>query len=493
MNQNKIKDNWLYIPIIIITLFFIYVLFNLSNIINFFPLDKTSDLTSHMAQLHFLKIYGFHNLVPNWYNGYILFESYTPGWFFVTLPLYQLIDNLYVTAFISIILLYLVGFIAMFYLGKIERFSLTKRVAFFLLFFANPVAVGNFVRVGKLPELMGWIIFILIFLLINHYREQKIDRLFVILLTILLSLAILTYTPIFILTFISFSYFFYKRGFTDKIKILISFLVSILITSFWWIPYFFNTINVNVHPYLITIAMFIKEFYGDIIVSFIAPAMLFFIVYLYYKGEQKEEIKYYLPVLVLAILIFTRLAILIPYLNMIHADTYNFLFIFFSIYLLFKFKIRESYYKNVKYLIVYLLPLIVILGILVYAITVPSVKPYTELDKETISLFPYVSERMLILKNPQQNFKPLYSYASIYYNITTASGWLPEVLSIPDTKKMENLTFFLEKMNCDEIKQSLNYFNVSEIITYDKYCDTMASCGLNRKILKDRICLYTLK
>ena len=44
---------------------FIYLfsrLINQAKILRYFPLDTTNDISSHMAQLYFLKTCGFHNL-----------------------------------------------------------------------------------------------------------------------------------------------------------------------------------------------------------------------------------------------------------------------------------------------------------------------------------------------------------------------------------------------------------------------------------------------
>ncbi|MBS3147119.1 hypothetical protein J4471_05500, partial [Candidatus Woesearchaeota archaeon] len=73
MDFDKIKripDRWLIFSILILGVYLIIRLANFSAIIRYFPLDNVAiDFASHMSSLHFLKAYGFHNFVPNWYNG----------------------------------------------------------------------------------------------------------------------------------------------------------------------------------------------------------------------------------------------------------------------------------------------------------------------------------------------------------------------------------------------------------------------------------------
>src|SRR3990167_241548 len=109
MKKNKFNDKWLYLPILILGTYLIIRLIDQSNIIYIFPLDKYNDMSSYMAQLHFLKVCGFHNFCPYWYNGFITFITTPPGWYSFTLPLYYLFNNVQLASYISLILMYIIS------------------------------------------------------------------------------------------------------------------------------------------------------------------------------------------------------------------------------------------------------------------------------------------------------------------------------------------------------------------------------------------------
>src|SRR3990167_7651768 len=156
MKFNNIKDFYLYIPIIILGAYFIFRLINQSQIITTFPLDKYNDWSSYMAQLHFLKECGFHNFCSYWYNGFINFQINQPGWYFFIYPLYLITNNVQITAYLSLIITYLLSFIAIYFNRLKLGLSKIKVLAFFLFLFGNAVAIGNYIRVGKIHELFGW-------------------------------------------------------------------------------------------------------------------------------------------------------------------------------------------------------------------------------------------------------------------------------------------------------------------------------------------------
>ena len=120
------KDKSLKISIfILLFILIIKIFFHLKAIYNF-PYYNYGDLTNHISRLYFLATYGLHNLVPHWYNGFILFESYFPGFFYFALPFYLLTKDIIITTIISIILIYILGAIFMYILGKTQKLSMLK-------------------------------------------------------------------------------------------------------------------------------------------------------------------------------------------------------------------------------------------------------------------------------------------------------------------------------------------------------------------------------
>jgi len=106
------KDKWFYFPTVLMVLYFLYRLWDFSKWAYIFPMEKTNDIASYIAQLYFLVNYGFHQVVPHWENGFILFESYPPGWFYFALPLYYLFRDYLVATFASVILMFVIIFLA---------------------------------------------------------------------------------------------------------------------------------------------------------------------------------------------------------------------------------------------------------------------------------------------------------------------------------------------------------------------------------------------
>lgn len=142
MNKLELKkdkfDKVLLFPIIIMGIYFIYRLIDLSKIITYFPLDYTNDISSYIGMLFFLVKYGYNAIIPNWYNGFILFKIIQPGWYFYTLPIYLITKNILLATYISTISLFIIGFVLLFIIGKNNNFSLIKVLTFFVFSLLQP-------------------------------------------------------------------------------------------------------------------------------------------------------------------------------------------------------------------------------------------------------------------------------------------------------------------------------------------------------------------
>src|SRR3989344_4857550 len=89
----------LYIPLAIFSAIMAYVLAVSSYLAKYFPLWSAGDLPIHIANIFFLDKYGFHSIVPNWYNGFMLFELYSPGWSYLGLFLQKITGNYLITVY----------------------------------------------------------------------------------------------------------------------------------------------------------------------------------------------------------------------------------------------------------------------------------------------------------------------------------------------------------------------------------------------------------
>src|SRR3989344_6518106 len=136
MKSNKINERLLYIPIFILGINLIIRIINQSKIIKQFPLDLTNDWSSYIALLHFLKDCGFHNYCPYWYNGFITFKLVAPGWYFFSYIINIITNNYLITVYVSMILIFIFGFVIVYKFGKKFNISKEKLILFFLMLFA---------------------------------------------------------------------------------------------------------------------------------------------------------------------------------------------------------------------------------------------------------------------------------------------------------------------------------------------------------------------
>src|SRR3989344_8074240 len=125
--MRKIPDKWLYLPILILGSYLIVRLVDQSQLMFHFPLDYTNDISSYMAQLFFLDKCGFHQFCPYWYNGFTAFQFTSPAWFFFTLPLYWIFNDVKTATYISMVLIFLIGLVSFILFGRLFNLSLVKR------------------------------------------------------------------------------------------------------------------------------------------------------------------------------------------------------------------------------------------------------------------------------------------------------------------------------------------------------------------------------
>ncbi len=133
-------------------------------------------------------------------------------------------------------------------LGRTTNLSLTKRIAFFLLFYGNAIAVGNYMRLMRVHELFALVFSTAIIFIALYYKDREFDK-YILFLIPLYSIVILSHQVIAILvSFVLLSLFLVKK-YKEKISILLIMISSFVLTSFWWIPYittFKDTIGTGV-------------------------------------------------------------------------------------------------------------------------------------------------------------------------------------------------------------------------------------------------------
>lgn len=487
------KSKVLYISCIVLGIYFLIRLINQSQMIWTFPLDFTNDWASYIAQLHFLKVCGFHNFCPYWYNGFISFQITSPGWFFFALPIYLATNNILLSTFISLILLYIIGFIFIYILGKNQKWSLLMIISFFLFFFANAISIGNFIRLGRIVSLFGFVIFLGIIALVFRYKNQKINTKFMLFLIPLYTLSLISHPQEAVLSlFPILSLFLFKKNKECK-KIIFGILISFLLSSFWLVPFIEGSTETNLLNYqqsdLLNWLFSNNIYLLTNIAAVIVPLGLFLMFYLYIKERDynREEFIFYTPILILNFLFLFKFVRFIPILKHISPDPYIAFFLFFTIFFLFSI-------KSVKFeKIIWLLILgAVILSIMVSTIKTPTFIEHNELEKEVISILPNVEGKYIMIGNSgvTSYTKAYYSYAAIYHNLSTVSGWYNQIAPPEYIDTFRKINDDYSNGRCDAFNKNLEILGVEEVIFYGYSCDRLNSCGLKEKFRGKDVCLF---
>ncbi len=483
--EKKLRDKFLIIPIIMLLAYLLFRLIDTSALINNFPFDYANDLSAHLVKLFFLDQYGYSGIIPHWYNGYdyTLFQSYPPGYYYAALPILKLLGNVQLATYVFLILIYLAGFIAVYFLMK--DLSKVKRIAFYLLFFANPVAIGYLLRLGKLPELTGWLLNLIIFGIIIYYKDRPLDKKFLFFIPAYASSLLSNVSSFIVMSPLILGFFLIKTK-KEKIYIALAILFSLIITAFWWIPFYFGSLTTSLGTEAKYTLWLVENapnslftFTVDKMTTFLASLLLIIFFYLHWKSNKsKREFLLFLPLSIEALLILTRLIIYIPVYNRPPPDTFNIGFILIASYLF----LKTNYPDSIRKIITYLLIIIVTAGIIASIIITPLYPRLTSLDKETIELLPLVKGNFIVLGNEASYSRAYYSYAPIYYNLTTISGWIDQVLKEEDANRINNLLSCYKSavVQCknppltpEEILEEAKALNVGSIIMYGEDCIKM--------------------
>ncbi|MCD4666635.1 hypothetical protein K8R47_02390, partial [archaeon] len=372
--MKKIPNEVFYLPIIILGINFIARLIDQSKLLFYFPLDTTNDFSSYMAQLFFLFECGFQKFCPYWYNSFTTFIHSPPGWYFFTTPLYWLFQDVKIATYVSLILIFIIAFIFIWYLGKLHKFSKIKRITFFLFLFGNAIAIGNFIRLGRIPELFAWTIFVAFALLILYYKNKKLQKYFYFII-ILYAILILSYHIVAIFASLLLLGLLLYKPFNEKIKIVVSGIISLILTSFWWIPFLINIKESGIGGtnYGGWLWHFNQENLLTNIAASLIPLVLLFLFYIYWRNNKKskKELIFFSPILLINLLFLFRLTPLIPILNKIFPDPYLTFFMFFIIFFLLKIDLTFIN-KYIKYIIYIGIILFAILSVTISLIHTPN-------------------------------------------------------------------------------------------------------------------------
>ena len=503
--MKKLVPNWIfYCGIIILGIYLLVRLIDSAQMIFWFPLAKPVDIPTYMGYLYLLKDVGFHNLIPYWFNGsMVLFLQYPPGFFYAALPIYLLTNSVEFSTYIMIPILYSIIFITFMLFAVKEKVSKLKMAFFYLILMANPIAIGNFIRLGRVVELFGWTFMIILFFLFFYYFNKPLTKYFYLIFIPSYTILLISHPAIFTLfhlCMLPMSFFFLINK-KDKIFFAISMFMGLLLTSFWWVPFIFAVISegsILEYPFTLELLRFDQFSYILTNIASILISLTMFVIFYFYWNYNNKDCKtlyLFFPILVLNLLVLTRLIVFIPFLNNIFPDIYNILFIYFSMFFFVKIpfiKLRYYLIQFVKFSL-FIIPILFVIFSIFYT---PFFIKYTPLEHEIISLLPDIEGKYLILRSSSDTSHTslYYIYGMIYYNLFTPYGsFTYGAITNEYRHSFNELENNIVEKDCVAVISRLEYLNVTSLIVfYDEDCEFLESCGMKLKVKKDNSCLYLM-
>jgi len=492
----KFSDKIFLLPIIILAANFLYRLKDFSEIMYRFPLDITNDLTAYIADIPFFDLYGFFGHVPLWYNGFTLFNIYPPGWVLFTYPIYKIVDHLMLAIFLSTIILFILGFLATWLIGKEFKISSIKRTALFLFLFANPMMIGAILKQGRLPSLMAFVLLLYLFYLCLYFKDRPFNAK-AIFLPIVYALLILTHQTETILGSAFILGLFFVKNKQEKIKLALLMSLSILFSSFWvfhflqaaqetgFLQFQFNSWLTNFDGYFL-----------NNIAGILLSLTLFIVFYIFYSQKQEKNLLYFFfPTLLFNFLYLTRLALFIPILKHIYPDPWQD-FIIINLSILFVATNYALFTKKWKTILAIGIVCIACASVAYNILHTPYMQAWNTEGKEAIALIPYLNQdsHFLMFNEDSKELysRAIYSYAAIYYNVSSSSGWFEVNKEYSYILELNSLYKEYQKTeNCESLKRLQSQFNTTEILANGRYCEKIKTCGWKIKEINGSSCILS--
>lgn len=486
----KTTDKLLLTPILILTINFITRLIDFAKIRTFFPLDYTNDGAAYIAILHFLDTYGYFSLIPEWYNGFTLFEAAAPGWYTYAYPFLLLTKDIMLATILSTYSLFILGFIATWLIGRLYNLSKTKRTALFLFIFANPIAIGAYLKQGRFPELLALVLFTFLVYTTLYYKHHRFDKK-AIAISLILAAIILTHQYETILATIPLLCLFFTKKKKEKKKLILLIISSIILASPWLIRFLGSLQKTGVQ----------EAHFGSWLLSFntgYLPGNILLILLplltIILLSRQKRGFESY-PLYITSILMLTRTITLIPFFKEIPLDPWINLFVIYTSFLFITLPFHQ-WSERKKAAIGILLTLVITAGVIYNHTQTPYTQEHSNLDKDILSILPEISERYLFVTSERiKDSYPnaYYSYTAIFLGKKTAGGW-GDWFKEPAYKEQLYGTVdqYRETKDCTSLKENLDTLNVTEVISIDSDCkELVTNCHFKEKKQQGRACLLS--
>ncbi len=493
--KNILKnERWIIFSIIPLLVIFIIRLVDSAKLLLYFPLDLHNDISAFMAMLHFMKVCGFHEFCPYWFNGFTAFQFTTPGWFFFALPLYSLLGDVKIAAYFSMVISFVASFLIINYFLK-EEIDFKRRLLMFLLIFANAVSIGNFIRLGRPPILLGWTLFLFLFLYLIKYKNNPLNKKSWLIIPIISASLILIHYVFSIFVPVLFLGYFISKNWKERLKIIFMGIISIILSSFWLIPFIKNIENSTI-PIFLQGQIMIKKFYEigmlNNIMLIIVPLSLIILYILYTKEKKRKEKLFFAPIVLLAALFLSKLTAFIPILNTISHDHYIILFIMVLSYFLVLIDFKNLNKKTSTLLKISIM-LAVIVSILITIFYTPwFIIPNDQANQELKELLPYINVTVVRTDFPiETSYGKAYdSYIPIYYNQSVAYGWYYEETTQEYSEKYLALIGNILERDCRKTLEYADLLNVTNYLGYGEGCPFMIKkCHQKSYLVSGNACL----
>ena len=138
---------------------------------------------------------------------------------------------------------------------------------------------------------------------------------------------------------------------------------------------------------------------------------------------------------------------------------------------------------------------LIVLPIISVAINVfytPFFITHGDLEKDTLTVLDKVNGKFIILTDesyPTSYTRAYYSYAAIYLDKYTSSGFYQQYISQDYFSRLKEINNYF-KDNDPRILETLNLLNTTDIISYDNGCNKLEKLNLEKRFKKGRVCLY---
>jgi hypothetical protein len=272
------------------------------------------------APQHILRVEYIHHGIP-------IIARHTlvkpPLWFFFNNAVYTLVQPLLTATYVSIFLAYAIGFTFIFLWARSERLSFIEMTPIL----TNPIAVVWFLIFGRYPEMMGWIMFLPVIPLALRYGRREVDR-WSLLLIPALALAFTHYLGIL------FSMYLLPTVVWRRPKLIPHiFLAGLILIGYLYVTDAYVA-DVYMDNPSASMKLLIQDhgYLNQKVMSFLIPLAFLSTVLI----VDKKDLITLAPSYLVALLLFSRILCLIPYLNRMKAFTYNIYFLMLLTYIIVK-------------------------------------------------------------------------------------------------------------------------------------------------------------